>query len=105
MDRTLKDSMRSTLYDTVSDRYPRFLRDESWRMCRPNTTSERCLQPGHHRPFFRRDMRLQRAWQMPDQFSRVITWIGSFASIQWKEDANNADGGRTIPTSVAGTEA
>ena len=26
--RTLKDSMRSTLYDTVSDRYPRFLRDE-----------------------------------------------------------------------------
>ncbi|HEY6376704.1 MAG TPA: hypothetical protein VIX90_14375, partial [Edaphobacter sp.] len=26
--RTLKDSMRSILYDTVSDRYPRFLRDE-----------------------------------------------------------------------------
>ena len=26
--RDLKDSMRSTLYDTVSDRYPRFLRDE-----------------------------------------------------------------------------
>jgi hypothetical protein len=26
--RTLKDSMRSTLYDTVSDRYVRFLRDE-----------------------------------------------------------------------------
>ena len=26
--RTLKDSMRSTLYDTVSDRYPRFLRDD-----------------------------------------------------------------------------
>ena len=25
--RTLKDSMRSTLYDTVSDRYPKFLRD------------------------------------------------------------------------------
>ena len=26
------------------------------------------------------------AWQMPDQFSRVITWIGSFTAIQWKED-------------------
>ncbi|MGB7281651.1 MAG: hypothetical protein WBE13_05245 [Candidatus Acidiferrum sp.] len=26
--RTMKDSMRSTLYDTVSDRYARFLRDE-----------------------------------------------------------------------------
>src|SRR5271166_1556202 len=26
--RTLKDSMRSTLYDTVSDRYDRYLRDE-----------------------------------------------------------------------------
>jgi hypothetical protein len=23
---------------------------------------------------------------MPDQFSRVITWIGSFTSVQWKED-------------------
>jgi hypothetical protein len=26
--RTLKDSMRSTEYDTVSDRYDRFLRDQ-----------------------------------------------------------------------------
>ncbi len=26
--RQLEDAMRSTLYDTVSDRYPRFLRDE-----------------------------------------------------------------------------
>jgi hypothetical protein len=26
--RTLKDSVRSTEYDTVSDRFPRFLRDE-----------------------------------------------------------------------------
>ena len=37
------------------------------------------------------------AWQMPDQFSRVITWIGSFTSIQWKEDPAIPDGGQDYP--------
>jgi enterochelin esterase family protein len=40
------------------------------------------------------------AWQMPDQFSRVITWIGSFTAIQWKEDPNNPDGGQDYPEKV-----
>ena len=34
------------------------------------------------------------AWQMPDRFSRVISWIGSFTSIQWKEDPALPDGGQ-----------
>ncbi|HEY1984767.1 MAG TPA: hypothetical protein VGG85_05120 [Terracidiphilus sp.] len=29
---------------------------------------------------------------MPELISRVITWIGSFESIQWKEDPVNSDG-------------
>jgi enterochelin esterase-like enzyme len=41
------------------------------------------------------------AWQMPDQFSRVITRIGSFVAIQWKEDpAAAAVGGQDYPEKV-----
>ena len=40
------------------------------------------------------------AWHMPDQYSRVITWIGSYTSIQWKEDPNNPDGGQDFPEKV-----
>src|SRR5260370_32459589 len=39
-------------------------------------------------------------WQMPDQFSRVISWIGSFSSIQWREDPNVQDGGQDYPDKV-----
>jgi len=93
--RTLKDSMRSTLYDTVSDRYPRFLRDEilaevgAKYNLRKDAYSHAItgLSSGGICSF-------NAAWQMPDLFSRVITWIGSFESIQWKEDPANPDGGQ-----------
>jgi enterochelin esterase-like enzyme len=99
--RTLKDSLRSTLYDTVSDRYPRFLRDE-------------VLADVEARYNIRKDAysraitglssggicSFNAGWQTPDQFSRVISWIGSFGSIQWKEDPNNPDGGQDYPEKV-----
>jgi len=37
---------------------------------------------------------------MPEQFSRVISWIGSFTSIQWKEDPANPDGGQDYPDKI-----
>jgi enterochelin esterase-like enzyme len=93
--RTLKDSMRSTLYDTVSDRYGRFLRDEilaeveAKYNLRKDAYSRAItgLSSGGICSF-------NAAWQLPDQFSRVISWIGSFTSIQWKEDPNIPDGGQ-----------
>jgi enterochelin esterase family protein len=99
--RDLKDSMRSTLYDTVSDRYARFLRDE-------------ILAEVQARYNIRRDAysraitgissggicAFNAAWQMPGEFSRVITWIGSFVGIQWKEDPGVADGGQDYPLKV-----
>ena len=93
--RTLKDSMRSTLYDTVSDRYARFLRDEvladvqSHYNIRKDAYSWAItgLSSGGICSF-------NAAWQMPDRFSRVISWIGSFTSIQWKEDPALPDGGQ-----------
>jgi enterochelin esterase family protein len=99
--RTLKDSMRSTLYDTVSDRYVRFLRDElladvqSKYNIRKDAYSRAItgLSSGAICSF-------NAAWQMPEQFSRVISWIGSFTSIQWKEDPAVADGGQDYPEKV-----
>ena len=93
--RTLKDSMRSTLYDTVSDRYPRFLRDEMLAEVgakynlRKDAYSHAItgLSSGGICSF-------NAAWQMPELFSRVISWIGSFESIQWKEDPAIPDGGQ-----------
>lgn len=99
--RELKDSMRSTLYDTVSDRYARFLRDE-------------ILADVQAKYNIRRDAysraimgvssggicAFNAAWQMTDQFSRVISWIGSFVSIQWKEDPSVPDGGQEYPHKI-----
>ncbi|MGA2729481.1 MAG: alpha/beta hydrolase-fold protein [Terracidiphilus sp.] len=99
--RTLKDSMRSTLYDTVSDRYARFLRGEilaevgAKYNVRKDAYSHGItgLSSGGICSF-------NAAWQMPDEFSRVISWIGSFTSIQWKEDPAVPDGGQDYPEKV-----
>ena len=100
-ERTLKDSMRSTEYDTVSDRYVRFLRDE--------VLAEVAAKYNIRKDAYSRAITglssggicaFNAAWQMPDQFSRVISWIGSFESIQWKEDPNVADGGQDYPEKV-----
>jgi enterochelin esterase-like enzyme len=99
--RTLKDSMRSTEYDTVSDRYARFLRDEIL----PEVAAHYNLR----KDAYSRGITglssggicsFNAAWQMPDQFSRVITWIGSFSSIQWKEDPSIPDGGQDFPEKI-----
>ncbi len=100
-DRTLKDSMRSTLYDTVSDRYVHFLRDEvlaevgARYNLRKDAYSHAItgLSSGGICSF-------NAAWQMPDEFSRVLSWIGSYASIQWKENPANADGGQDYPDKI-----
>jgi enterochelin esterase-like enzyme len=99
--RTLKDSMRSTLYDTVSDRYAKFLRDEviAEIVAKYNVRKDAYshaitgLSSGGICSF-------NAAWQMPDQFSRVISWIGSFGAIQWKEDPSNPDGGQDYPERI-----
>ncbi|HKN24581.1 MAG TPA: alpha/beta hydrolase-fold protein [Candidatus Acidoferrum sp.] len=99
--RSLKDSMRSTLYDTVSDRYARYLRDE--------ILSDVAALYNIRKDAYSRGITglssggicaFNAAWQMPDQFSRIISWIGSFEGIQWKEDPANPDGGQDYPDKV-----
>jgi len=99
--RTLKDSMRSTEYDTVSDRYPRYLRDELI----PEVAKKYNLRTdAYSRAITGMSSggicSFNAAWQMPDQFSRVISWIGSFTSIQWHEDPNVPDGGQDYPEKI-----
>jgi enterochelin esterase-like enzyme len=99
--RTLKDSMRSTLYDTVSDKYPRFLRDE---ILAEVGAKYNLRKDGYSHAITGLSSggicSFNAAWQMPDLFSRVITWIGSFESIQWKEDPAIPDGGQDYSDKV-----
>jgi enterochelin esterase family protein len=91
-----KQKMRSIEYDTMNDTYPRFLRDE--------------ILPEVYKHYnVRRDAysrgitgsssggicSFNAAWRQPDQFSRVLTWVGSYASIQWHP--GEIDGGNTFP--------
>ena len=93
--------MRSTEYDTVSDRYARFLRDELL----PEVAKRYPLRTdGYSRAITGSSSggicALNAAWQMPEQFSRVISWIGSFSAIQWREDPAVPDGGQDYPEKV-----
>jgi enterochelin esterase family protein len=99
--RTLKDSMRSTEYDTVSDRYDRFLHNELIPAValrydlRTDAYSHAItgLSSGGICSF-------NAAWQHPDEFSRVLSWIGSFTAIQWHEDPHVPDGGQDYSDKV-----
>ena len=92
-------AMRSIQYDTVSDLYPRFLRDE-------------ILPEIYARYNIRKDSyshaiagnssggicAFNAAWYMPELFSRVLMRIPSFTSIQWKP--GERDGGNIYPFRV-----
>ncbi len=99
--RSLAAAMRSVQYDTVSDRNPRFLRDEllpevaARYKLRTDAYSRGIagLSSGALAAF-------NAAWYMPDQFSRVITWEGSFTNIQWRRDPTVSDGAQDYPDKV-----
>jgi enterochelin esterase-like enzyme len=92
-------AMRSIEYDTVSDQYPRFLRDEIMpqiyarynirkdpysRAIAGNSSGGICA--------------FNAAWYHYDQFSRVLARIPSFTAIQWKPGIQ--DGGNIYPFRV-----
>jgi enterochelin esterase-like enzyme len=71
--RTLKDSLCSTEYDTVSERYARFLRDE---ILAQVSTQYNLRKDAYSRAIIGLSSggicSFNAAWQMPDRFSRVI---------------------------------
>ena len=95
------DAMRSILYDTGSDRYPRLLRDELL----PKLAAQYNLRKDAYSHaiagFSSGGMSsFNAAWQLPQVFSRVLSGIGSFTSIQWKVTAADPDGGQDYPDKV-----
>ncbi|MFN3324342.1 MAG: alpha/beta hydrolase [Bryobacteraceae bacterium] len=91
--------MRSVEYDTVDDTYPRFLRDEIL----AEVSAKYNIRKDAYSRAIAGDSSggicaFNAAWQHPDQFSRVLSRIGSFTSIQWKP--NQLDGGQSYPNKV-----
>jgi enterochelin esterase-like enzyme len=111
--RGLDDAMRSTLYDTVSDRYVRFLRDE---ILADVAAKYNLRKDAYSRAISGASSggicSFNAAWQQLDgapQFSRVLSWIGSYTNIQWADSApdvndpaqpNITQGGQDYPDKV-----
>ncbi|HWC00383.1 MAG TPA: alpha/beta hydrolase-fold protein, partial [Bryobacteraceae bacterium] len=77
-------AMRSIEYDTVTDKYARFLLEEVL----PEVAQKYNLRKdGYSRAISGLSSggicSFNAAWWKPEEFSRVLSWIGSFTSIQW----------------------
>ena len=90
--------MRSIQYDTVSDKFGRYLMEEVL----PEVEKVYKLRPGRlfardRRRILRRHLRASTsAWFFTDKFSRVHSTIGSYTAIQWRPDQKQ-DGGNVYP--------
>lgn len=93
-------AMRSILYDTVSDRYGRYLQEEiladvqKTHKLRPDAYS-RAVAGASSGAICAFNV----AWYYPGQFSRVLSHIGSFTALQWRPE-QNLDGGYIVPIKV-----
>jgi enterochelin esterase-like enzyme len=89
-------SLRSVEYDTVTDRYARFLQDEIL----AEVGAKYNLRKDAYSHGIAGDSSggiaaFNAAWQKPDLFSRVLSRIGTYTSIQWKPGV--LDGGNIFP--------
>ncbi|MBL8228139.1 MAG: esterase [Bryobacterales bacterium] len=91
--------MRSIQYDTVNDTYARFLRDE---ILAEVQAKFNIRKDGYSRGIAGNSSggicAFNVAWHQPDQFSRVLSRIGSFTSIQWRP--GEIEGGNTYPFKI-----
>ncbi len=94
------EALRSIEYDTVSDRYNRFLLEE---VLPEVEKSYKLRQDGYSRGIGGESSggicSFNSAWFMPDKFARVHSTIGSYASIQWRPQ-EKLDGGNLYPFKV-----
>jgi enterochelin esterase-like enzyme len=93
-------AMRSVEYDTVSDRYARFLMEE---VLPEVEKTYRLRADGYSRAIGGESSggicAFNAAWLMPDKFSRVHSAVGSFTSIQWRPE-EKLEGGNVYPFKV-----
>lgn len=91
--------MRSVEYDSVNDTYPRFLLEEIL----PEVSKKFNLRTDGYSRAIAGDSSggicaFNAAWQRPQEFSRVLSRIGSFTSIQWQPGV--LDGGNVYPFKI-----
>ena len=93
-------AMRSISYDTVSDKYARLIRDEIMPLV---YAKYNVRKDGYSRAAAGNSSggisAFNFAWFQPDQFSRVLMRIASFANLQ-QNHAGEFDGGNTYPYRV-----
>ena len=93
-------AMRSIEYDTVSDRYARFLMEE---VLPEVEKTYKLRQDGYSRAIGGESSggicAFNVAWLMPDKFARVHSAVGSFTSIQWHPE-EKLEGGNVYPFKV-----
>ena len=97
----LDQAMRSVQEDAVTDTYPRILRDELL----PEIAAQYNLRKdGYSHAIAGLSSgglaSFNAAWQLPDDFSRVLCGISSFTSIQWKTRFAGNEGGQDYPDKV-----
>jgi enterochelin esterase family protein len=88
--------MRSIQYDTVSDRYSKYLLEEIL----PEVEKTYKLRPDAYSRAIAGASSgaicaFNVAWYRPDQFSRVLSHIGSYVPLQWKPEQHQ-DGGYIV---------
>jgi enterochelin esterase family protein len=91
--------MRSVEYDTMDDRYPRFIRDEIL----PEVAKKYSLRTDGYSRAIAGDSSggicaFNAAYTHPELFTRVLSRIGSFTSIQWRP--GQIDGGNVYPFKI-----
>jgi enterochelin esterase family protein len=93
-------AMRSIEYDTVSDRYGRFLLEE---VLPEVEKTYKLRQDGYSRAIGGRSSggicSFNVAWFFPEKFARVHSSIGSYTSIQWRPQ-EKVEGGNVYPFKV-----
>lgn len=91
---------RSIEYDTVSDRYGRFLLEE---MLPEVEKAYKLRGDGYSRAIGGQSSggicSLNVAWYFPDKFSRVLSNIGSYTALQWHPE-EHLEGGNVYPFKV-----
>jgi enterochelin esterase-like enzyme len=92
-----KRSLRSIQYDTVSNRFGRYLMEEVL----PEVEKVYKLRPdGYSRAIAGESSgaicAFNAAWFVTDKFTRVLSGVGSYTSIQWRPD-DKQDGGNVYP--------
>jgi enterochelin esterase family protein len=92
--------MRSIQYDTVSDRYARYLREE---VLPDVEKTYKLRQDAYSRAVAGASSgaicAFNVAWYAPDRFSRVLSHIGSYVALQWHPE-QGLDGGYIVSQKV-----